>query len=92
MHQVRPQINTGAYSFFAWEIDLQYHVWVHCFNIVNAVDERLVHVKDQNFLVFWVPRFGQVYKLVLDSIFSHYSQVILNELQSGKCVLEMLSV
>ena len=59
LHQVRSQIDASAHGLLPREVNLENHVRVLRLNIIDTVDQRLVHVKDEHFLVFRVPRFGQ---------------------------------
>ena len=56
------------------------------------MNQRLVHVKDQYLLVRGVQRLRQVDQLVLDGFEGHDCQVVLNDMQSLKRVIEVLPV
>ena len=92
LHEVWSEVDTGTDCLLAWEVNFKNYVWVLCLDIINTVDECLVHIENQNFLVLWVPRIRQEHKFILDELFIYYSQVVLNELEGSQSVLKMLSV
>lgn len=47
LHQVGTNVDASADDLLSWEVDLQNHVWLLALNIVNAVNQGLVHVKDE---------------------------------------------
>ena len=92
LHQVRSQINTGTYSLFAREVNLEDYVWILRFDIIYTMDQGLVHVKDENFAVVRIPRLRQMDQLVLYIALINNCQVIFNEIESCKSMLKMLSM
>ena len=56
------------------------------------MDQCLIHVKDENLLMFWVPRLRQVDQLVLNELLIDHGQVVLNKVQCLQSMLEVLSV
>ena len=92
LHEVWPQVDARAYRLLAWEVDLEDHVRVLRLNVVNAVNEGLIHVEDQYFLVLAVQRLWQVDQLVLDGLFTDHRQMVLDEVKSLQRVIEVLPV
>jgi len=92
LHQVRPQVDSSANCLLSWEVDFKNDIWVLGLDVVDAMDQCLVHVEDKHFLVLRVPRFGQVDELVADVVFVDHRQVVADELQGGEGMLKVLSV
>lgn len=46
LHDVGSDVDSCIHGLFIRKVNLQHDIRVLCFNIVNAVNERLVHVED----------------------------------------------
>ena len=79
LHQVWAQIDTSTYCFFSREVNLKQDIRILRLNVINTVNECLVHVENEHFLVLWIPRIGQVNLFVLDALFSYDCQVVSDE-------------
>jgi hypothetical protein len=42
-------VDSSAAYFFAWEINLQNHIWLLLLNIIHTVNQSFVHVQNQDF-------------------------------------------
>lgn len=47
LHQIGSYIDTSANSFFVGKVNLEKHVGILALNIVNAMNQCFVHVKDE---------------------------------------------
>ena len=93
LHEVRTQIDASTDGLLTWEVDLKEDIWVLSFNIIDTVDEGLVHIKDQYFLLrVWDPRFRKVDKFVPNSLLRYHCHIILDKVQGLQSVLEMLAM
>jgi hypothetical protein len=50
-HDVRPNINACINSFLIREINLKDHIGVLCFNVIDTMDQSLIHVEDHELLL-----------------------------------------
>lgn len=50
-HDVRSNIYTCINCFLVWEVNLEHNVGVLRLNVVNAMNKRLIHVKDGQFFL-----------------------------------------
>ena len=60
LHQVGPKIDTSTNSLFPWEIYFKKHIGVLCLNVIDAVDQSLIHIEYKALFVFRLQRFRQV--------------------------------
>ena len=81
LHQIRSQVDPSAYSLFSREVDFQDDVRILRFNIVDAVDQCFVHVKDQHFLMLYAQRFRKVYQFVLDCFLRDHCEEVPDEVK-----------
>ncbi len=49
LHDIGPNINTDLDYLFVWKIDLKDDVWLFCIDIVDTMNQSLIHVKDNRF-------------------------------------------
>lgn len=47
LHDIRSDVNSCIYCFFIREVNFQDYIGVISLHIVNAVNQCLIHVKDQ---------------------------------------------
>lgn len=92
LHQIRSKINASANCLFPWKVDLENNIRVLCFNVVDAVDQGLIHIKDQDLLVALTQGWWQVNELVSDVVLIHQSQIVVDELKGLQSVFKVLSV
>ena len=92
LHQVRSQVDAGADCLFAWEVDLENHIRVLSLDVIDTVNESLVHIEDQDLLILGIHGIWQEDQLVLDELLVNYGEVVPDELQCSQCVLEVLPV
>ena len=92
LHQIRSQVNASTDCLLPWEVNLKNYIRVLCFNVVDTVDQGLVHIEDQNFLVALTQCWWQVNELVSDVILPNESQIVVDELKGLESVFEVLSV
>lgn len=92
LHQIRSQVNASTDCLLPWEVNLKNHIRVLCFDVVDTVDQGLVHIEDQDFLVTLTQWWWQVNILVSDVILPDESQIIVDELKGLESVFEVLSV
>ena len=51
LHDERPNIDSSVNSLFIGEVNLKNDIWILCFNIVHAMDQGLIHIKDHQLLL-----------------------------------------
>lgn len=51
LHYVWPDVYTSIHSLFVWKVDLEYDVRVLGLNVVNTMNQCLIHVKDDELLL-----------------------------------------
>ena len=81
LHQVWAQIDTSTYCFFSREVNLKQDIRILRLDVINTVNECLVHVENEDLLVLRIPRVRQVDEFVLNSLFRHHCQVVSDEVQ-----------
>lgn len=93
LHEVRSKVYASTYCLFAWEVNLEKHIRVLCLDIIHAMDECLVHIEDQYFLLsVRDPRLWQVHKFVPNLLLWHHGHVVLDEMKGLKRVFKVLPV
>ena len=92
LHQIRSQVNASTDCLLPWEVNLKNYIRVLCFNVVDTVDQGLVHIEDQDFLVALTQCWWQVNELVSDVILPNESQIVVDELKGLESVFEVLPV
>ena len=61
-HDIRSNVDACVYRFLAFKLYFEDDVRLLLLDVVNTMDQSLVHVKNQKFfLVYWVSRSRQVY-------------------------------
>lgn len=51
LHQVGAKVDPCANCLLTWEVNLENDIWILSFDVVDTVDQRLIHVKNEHFLM-----------------------------------------
>jgi len=81
LHHIWPDIDPCVDSFFVRKVYLQDHIRVFSFDVVHAMDQRFIHVKDQHLRQFWPFWVWEVDDLVLDVLVGDHGEVVVDELE-----------
>lgn len=58
LHYERPDVDASIHGVFIWEVYLKYDIRVLCLDVVDAVDQGLVHVENHQFFLCYNKRSG----------------------------------
>ena len=92
LHHVRSYVDASADSLLPRELNLQNDIRVLCLNIVHTVNQCLVHIENQDFLVLGIQRLWQVDQFVLYGLNWDDGEIVFDKVQGLQSVIEMLSM
>jgi hypothetical protein len=90
LHEVGSQVDAGTDGLFVWEVDFKDHVRILSFNVINAMHQSLVHVKDQKLFLLLRCWWRQVHKLVFDCVLTYHCEETRDGFECCLSVLQML--
>lgn len=91
-HYVRANVDTSVDRLLVWEINLQNDIRILSLNIVNAVDQSLIHVEYDEFLLAFLSWRWKVDDQILHFFWFDDSDIVLYKLQSLDSLHEVLLV